>query len=118
LIALSRSIRNALTEQFGTAWRAKTTEELSTAPQLESVIGCDQLRELTRFLDQVDHLKFAPERPNHRSVTLEQELATWEPRIKGLTLTIRKSPKGDSKLTVHAPAPQVSGGGRSVPRRG
>ena len=68
----------------GTAWRAKTTEELAAEPRLAEALGFDQLQELIRFLDQVDRLKFAPERSNHHHDSLEHELAAWEPRIAEL----------------------------------
>jgi hypothetical protein len=93
LVALSRSIRERLASQFGTAWRAKTTEELAAEPRLAEALGLDQLQELIRFLDQVDRLKFAPERSILHHDSLERELAAWEPRIavlqKKLIDTIR-----------------------------
>jgi hypothetical protein len=81
LVAHSDAMRDALARQFGSAWRAKTTEELSIEPQLEQILGREHREELIRFLDQVDHLKFAPERPSHRDEVLAGELATWEPRL-------------------------------------
>jgi Domain of unknown function (DUF4381) len=81
MVALSASLRDALTHQFGTSWRAKTTEELATDSRLEELLGIDELKELSRFLDHVDQLKFAPERANHRGDSLEADLATWTPRV-------------------------------------
>ena len=49
LVALSHSIRGLLTNQFGTAWRAKTTEELSAEPQLAELLGHDELQVLITF---------------------------------------------------------------------
>jgi len=96
-VALSDSIREALIRQFGTAWRAKTTEELSADAQLAHALGPEPLQELIRFLDQVDHLKFAPERSNHHDQSLEQELAAWTPRVTGLLKKIQAKPDGRFK---------------------
>jgi hypothetical protein len=96
LVALSHSMRDALTNQFGTAWRAKTTEELSAEPRLAEVLGADQLEELIRFLDQIDQLKFAPERSNHHHESLERELEAWEPRLADLKKKIQA--KSETRL--------------------
>jgi hypothetical protein len=89
LVALSNSIRQALTVQYGTTWRAKTTEELSVDAQLVQAVGPDGLAELIRFLDQVDHIKFAPERSNQRHESLRHDLEIWEPRVAELKAKIR-----------------------------
>jgi hypothetical protein len=89
MVALSASLREALTHQFGTSWRAKTTEELAIDSQLEELLGEEDLKELSRFLDHVDQLKFAPERPNHRDGSLEGDLATWTPRVATFTSKIQ-----------------------------
>ena len=108
LVALSHSMRDVLTNQFGTAWRAKTTEELSAEPRLAEVLGHDQLRELIRFFDQVDQLKFAPERSNHRDESLERELAAWEPRLADLQKKIQAKPAGRSQNKTVRSAPRGS----------
>jgi hypothetical protein len=92
LVAHSRSIRDLIAEQFGAGWRAKTTEELAAEPRLADVLGPDPLRELIRFLDEVDQLKFAPERSNHHPESLERELTAWEPRIVQLKNKIQARP--------------------------
>jgi len=97
-VALSDSIREALIRQFGTAWRAKTTEELSADAQLEHALGREPLQELIRFLDQVDRLKFAPERSNRHDESLQQELATWKPRVADLLTQIQAKPDGRFRL--------------------
>jgi hypothetical protein len=89
LVTHSDTIRDMMATQFGIAWRAKTTEELSAETLLEQVLGRDQLQELICFLDQADQLKFAPERSNHHHELLEQELATWEPRLADLKSKIQ-----------------------------
>ena len=101
LVALSASIRDALTVPFGTACRAMTTEELSTDGRLEQLLGDQDLRELIRFLDQVDHLKFAPERSNHQLDGLQETLTSWEPRIETLRVRIRAKPKDRAKRGNH-----------------
>lgn len=80
LVAHSDSMRDELAHQFGSAWRAKTTEELSVEPQLEQILGRDQLEELIRFLDQVDHLKFAPSDP---AIATLRSPANWQPGSRG-----------------------------------
>jgi hypothetical protein len=97
-VALSDSIREALIGRFGTAWRAKTTEELSADKALEDALGREPLQELIRFLDQVDHLKFAPERSNHHDESIQQELATWKPRVADLLKKIQAKPDGQSRM--------------------
>jgi hypothetical protein len=97
LLALSHSMREALAVQFGAPWRAKTTEELSADAQLEQVLGREDLRELIRFLDQVDRLKFAPERSNDRRESLESGLAAWQPRVEELEKKIQAKVAGGIK---------------------
>ncbi len=101
-VALSDSIREALIRQFGTAWRAKTTEELSADAQLAHALGREPLQELIRFLDQVDHLKFAPERSNHHDLSLQQELAGWKPRVADLMKKIQAKPDGRLNQPTHS----------------
>jgi hypothetical protein len=98
LVGLSDSIRDVLANQFGTSWRAKTTEELSAEVRLEDVLGREHLEELIRFLDQVDHLKFAPERSSHHHEALERELTIWEPRLADLKNKIQA--KREGRVTI------------------
>jgi hypothetical protein len=93
LVGLSASIREALTVPFGTAGRAMTTEELAVDRRLEKLLGDQDLQELIRFLDQVDHLKFAPERSNHQQEVLQESLTSWEPRVEMLRDRIRSRPR-------------------------
>jgi hypothetical protein len=95
--ALADSIREALIRQFGSEWRAKTTEELSEDAQLEQALGREPLRDLIRFLDQVDRLKFAPERPNHRKESLQHDLGRWKPQISELLSKIETNGDGRAK---------------------
>jgi hypothetical protein len=93
LVALSHSMRDVLADQFGAAWRAKTNEELSAEPLLLESLGHDQLQELIQFLVDIDRLKFAPNRSNHQQVSLEEQLAAWEPRLADLGAKIKAKPE-------------------------
>ena len=77
------------------------------------MLGPDQLQELIRFLDQVDHLKFAPERSNHHHESLAQELAAWEPRLADLEKKIQAKPEGRSKMKRAEPMVRNSRKSRS-----
>jgi hypothetical protein len=94
LVALSNSIREAMTVQYGTTWRAKTTEELSENTQLVQAVGPEGFEELIRFLDQVDHIKFAPERSNQHHESLRHDLEIWGPRVAVFKAKIRAKPGG------------------------
>jgi hypothetical protein len=106
LVALSHSVRELLASQFGSVWRAKTTEELAAEPQLAELLGHEQLQELIRFLDQVDRLKFAPARSNRHHESLERELAEWEPRLAHLKRKIQAKPDGRLKNITVRPLPR------------
>jgi hypothetical protein len=114
-LALSDSIREALFRQFGSAWRAKTTEELSADPQLEHALGQEPLQELILFLDQVDRLKFAPERSNHYEAVLGHELGTWKPRVA--LLVERIEAKRNGRLKRKDPNFETSGSKNAGDRR-
>ena len=107
LVALSGSIRDALTVQFGSSCRAKTTEELAADGRLEQLLGDEELRELIRFLDQIDRLKFAPERSDHHQDVLADALTSWEPRVETLRARIRAKPRGRGRAL--SPATKSSG---------
>jgi hypothetical protein len=96
-LALAATVREALIRQYGTEWRAKTTEELSEDGQLEQALGREPVQELVRFLNQVDLLKFAPERSNHQDRRLERELGTWKPLVADLVVRIQAKPDGRVK---------------------
>ena len=74
LVGLSESIRDALTVQFGSSCRAKTTEELAVDEKLAQLLGEEGFRELIAFLDRIDLLKFAPERSDNHAGELEELL--------------------------------------------
>jgi hypothetical protein len=101
LVALSRSIRETLTVQYGMTWRSKTTEELSSDAQLVQAVGREGFEELIRFLDQVDRIKFAPERSIQHHESLQHDLEIWEPRVADLKARIRAKPavRRGSRLT-------------------
>jgi hypothetical protein len=93
LVGLSESIRDALTVPFGTSGRAKTTEELAADERLAGLLGDDGFRELIRFLDRIDLLKFAPARGGSHRESLDEMLTDWTPRIAALDARIRTRPK-------------------------
>ncbi|HKI17023.1 MAG TPA: hypothetical protein VKA15_04055 [Isosphaeraceae bacterium] len=92
LIGLSGSLRAALTDRFGTSYRARTTEELSADLELGQLLGGESFEQLIQFLDQIDRIKFAPVRTPNRQHALEQDLAEWEPRVRDLVTQIREKP--------------------------
>ena len=108
LVGLSETIRDAMTAQFGSSFRAKTTEELSADERLVQLLGEEGFGDLMRFLDRIDRLKFASERSDDRGEELSQALATWEPLVTALAARIRIRPKA-------RPRPEV-GRSRTGPR--
>jgi hypothetical protein len=111
LVAYSHSIRETLADQFGTAWRAKTTQELAAEAPLLEVLGHVQLDELIRFLDLVDHVKFAPERSSNHHESLASVLANWEPQIAAIGKKIQTKPERRQKPATVDARPR-----NSVPR--
>ena len=95
LVGLSETIRDALTAQFGSSFRAKTTEELSADERLILLLGEDGFRELMQFLDRIDRVKFAPVRPADQDEELSQALTIWEPLMTVLASRIRAGPRAD-----------------------
>jgi hypothetical protein len=102
LVALSTSAKSSLASRFGPAWRAKTTQELATESALRELLGPEKLAELIEFLDRIDRLKFAPERPSQNGLTLEGELVAWNPRVTGLIARIEARAKRPFPLTPSA----------------
>jgi hypothetical protein len=100
LVALAESVREALTVQFGAPSRAKTTEEWATDQRLVQLLGEPDFQELIRFLDQIDRVKFAPERSDNHQEAIQEALVTWTPRIATLQARIRVKPRGRSKASV------------------
>jgi hypothetical protein len=92
LVGLSETIRDALTSQFGSSFRAKTTEELSADERLVQLLNAEGFRELMQFLDRIDRLKFAAERSEDHDEALGEALKTWEPRVTSLAARIRTGP--------------------------
>jgi hypothetical protein len=105
LVALSMSTKNALAARFGPTWRAKTTEEMAAEPTLAEVLGPEPLKELIEFLDRIDRLKFAVERPNNIRQPLENELADWNPRIAVLISRIEAKSNGRQNKHVAGSVP-------------
>jgi Domain of unknown function (DUF4381) len=109
LVGLSESIRDALTAQFGSSCRAKTTEELSADARLAELLGDEGFRELIQFMDRIDLVKFAPERSANHDVTLGELLSAWEPRVADLGARIRVKPRARPKAATPRSAPPAGG---------
>jgi hypothetical protein len=108
LVGLSETIRDALTAQFGVSCRAKTTPELSADERLAQLLGAEGFQELMQFLDRIDLLKFAPERPDHRDEELDEALKAWEPRVTALAARIRVKPRARPRSKATHSTPVVS----------
>lgn len=120
LVGLSESIRDALTVPFGISGRAKTTEELASDERLAGLLGDEDFRELIRFLDRIDVIKFAPERGDNEQDALAELLSSWEPRIATLDARIRARPKARSRSSngvAPATAERANGAVRPVRMR-
>ena len=100
LVALAESVREALTVQFGAPSRAKTTEEWAADERLVQLLGEPDFQELIRFLDQIDRVKFAPERSDNHHEAIQEALVSWEPRVATLQARIRVKPRGRAKAKV------------------
>jgi hypothetical protein len=108
LVALSHSLRTVLAGQFGQAWRAKTNEELSAEPRLAELLGHDQLQELIQILNDIDLLKFAPNRSNSHQESLERQLSAWELRLAEVGKKIQANPARKPKNGRLKPGPPKS----------
>jgi hypothetical protein len=123
LVDLSVAVREALTARFGSSFRARTTEEVSADERLGPLLGEERFRELIRFLDRVDRIKFAPERPGDLDEDQAQALRTWEPIITAMTERIRAGPRrregtesdGAGRRAVAIPRPPTSSSGDGRP---
>ncbi len=109
LVGLSETIRDALTVQFGHSCRAKTTEELSADERLAQLLGQDGFRDLIQFLDRIDRLKFAPDRPDDNGEGLDEALTTWGPRMTALAAQIRVKPRARRRPGPARPRSTVRG---------
>ena len=109
LVGLSGSIRDALTVQFGSSCRAKTTEELSADDRLAQLLGDEGFRELIQFLDRIDLVKFAPERSDNHDEALGELLSAWEPRVATLGARIRVKPRARPRAATPRSAPPAGG---------
>lgn len=108
LVGLSESIRDALTVQFGSVCRARTTEELSTDLRLVQLLGEEDFRELIRFLDRIDLLKFAPARSDNHAEVLGELLAAWEPRVATLGDRLRVKSRGRARSAFSPPGGPIA----------
>jgi hypothetical protein len=104
-MGLHESLREGLTTRFGNAFRAKTTEELSADERLAEHLGGEDFRDLIRFMDQLDRLRFAPERSHERDGSIDEILLAWEPRVASLGAKIRQRPPRRPKKAATASRP-------------
>jgi hypothetical protein len=116
LVGLSEAIRDALTTQFGSSCRAKTTEELSADERLAELLGDEGFRELIRFLDRIDLVKFAPERSANNGDALGDLLSDWEPRVASLSARIRVKPRARPRAATARSAPPAVIPARASPQ--
>jgi hypothetical protein len=105
LVALSETLRDALTARFGSSFRAKTTEELADDERLVEQLDTDGFRELMQFLDRIDRLKFASERSEDQDDELGEALKSWEPRVTALAARIRARPNPRTRPAAARPRP-------------
>ncbi|GAC1470909.1 MAG: hypothetical protein NVSMB9_16500 [Isosphaeraceae bacterium] len=70
LLERAETIRSALATAFGPGWRAKTSEEISQAPELSATFGLVTSERIAWLLRRADHQKFSAS---------DQELS--EPRL-------------------------------------
>ncbi len=61
---------------------------------LAELLGAEPLGELIEFLDGIDRLKFAPERPNNNRRSFQEDLAKWDPRIAEVITRIKARTNG------------------------
>jgi hypothetical protein len=84
MIAWSISLRESMAGTFGSAWLAKTTEEIADDPILLATIGPEHAARLVAFLADADRAKFAN--------SLELETSTMsEPELTELADIIAKA---------------------------
>lgn len=93
LVELSETVRGALAARLGDNLRARTTEELSLDERLIPLLGAEESRDLIRFLERIDRVKFAPERPSEEHEELTAEWSTWEPVVSSLVARLRTNPR-------------------------
>lgn len=74
MIAWSLSIRESMADAFGSAWLAKTTEEIANDSTLVDAIGPEPAERLIAFLAEADRAKFANSLELLSSTVAEAEL--------------------------------------------
>ena len=70
LILASKRVRETLEARFGSAWRARTTEEIEASPELAATCHPDDAARLIRLLRAADRAKFDDD---HRADTPQRE---------------------------------------------
>ena len=111
--ALSRSRldpRPAPTVPFGEPRRARRPRSSRPIAGFEQLLGDEELRELIRFLDQVDRLKFAPELIRWEQEVLADVLTSWEPRVETLRARYPAPGHGAEEVPGRTAPPTKSSG--------
>jgi hypothetical protein len=86
LIALSPSIRSALTRRFGSSCLAKTTEELASDDRIGEILGQPDFEHLIGILTAIDRLKFSVSaRSDEDGSSVTEHLEAWELSVRRLT---------------------------------
>lgn len=95
LIALSPSIRSALTGRFGASCLAKTTEELASDDRIGEILGPDDFEHLIAILNAIDRLKFSESTRNDDDApSLAARVEAWEPSVRRLTKALETRRNG------------------------
>jgi hypothetical protein len=82
MIAWSLAVRESLSERFGPAWRAKTTEEIADDPSLIDALGPEFAARILYFLREADRTKFA----GASAPVVEPDFEEIAARIRGVAL--------------------------------
>jgi hypothetical protein len=95
LIALSPTIRSALTGRFGPSCLAKTTEELASDDRIGEILGQADFERLIGILNAIDRLKFSVATLcDDDASSLAHHLAAWELSVAQLMKTLDSGRNG------------------------
>jgi hypothetical protein len=95
LIALSPTIRSALTRRFGPSCLAKTTEELASDDRIGEILGRADFEQLIGILNAIDRLKFSvPTLSDDDVSSMAADLEVWTPSVVQLTKTLEAGRNG------------------------
>lgn len=95
LIALSPSIRSALTRRFGSSCLAKTTEELASDHRIGDILGRADFEHLIDILNAIDRVKFSVSVLNDDDASsLMAHVEAWELSVRRLTGVLETGSNG------------------------